>query len=362
MIVLSLPFDANFGWTEGWSHLSAEMQKLGSITEVGGPCGQADGVPVEFDDPVLTLLQGYNCLPLRPNAWSKKYHVGYGFPEESLLIKRYALNARRYFDYIVGGSTWCADNLRDAFDFPPVKAVIQGVDSDRFAPDPAWQPDPDKFVIYSGGKLELRKGQDVVLQAVGVMMQRHEDVHLLYDWHNPWAFSKNTLLATPFFSDIPDLSLARAFAKAGVDPGRVCGNNAKLATLDEMRTHYQQCDIGLFPNRAEAGTNMVLMQLMACGKPAIATYAHGHKDVLIPEDGLNLTHATPFLLAEQTDTGVIQKAMWFEPNLDEVVEKLDWAYEHRGALPIIGAVNRQRMQEFTWARCAREFTKICASA
>ena len=38
---------------------------------------------------------------------------------------------------------------------------------------------------------------------------------------------------------------------------------------------YQNTDVGIFPSRCEAGTNLVMMEYMACGKPAIATVGTG---------------------------------------------------------------------------------------
>ena len=38
---------------------------------------------------------------------------------------------------------------------------------------------------------------------------------------------------------------------------------------------YKNSDLGLFPNRCEGGTNLVLMEYMACGKPIVATRTDG---------------------------------------------------------------------------------------
>ena len=47
----------------------------------------------------------------------------------------------------------------------------------------------DKFVIFSGGKFEYRKGQDIVIRAVKVMQERHQDVVLINAWVNAWQQS-----------------------------------------------------------------------------------------------------------------------------------------------------------------------------
>ncbi len=53
---------------------------------------------------------------------------------------------------------------------------------------PAWR-DRDflagRFVVFSGGKFELRKGQDVV-RAYKVLQDHHPDLVLVNAWFNPW--------------------------------------------------------------------------------------------------------------------------------------------------------------------------------
>ncbi len=41
-------------------------------------------------------------------------------------------------------------------------------------------------MVFSGGKFELRKGQDVVIRAYRVLQDRHPDVMLVNAWFNPW--------------------------------------------------------------------------------------------------------------------------------------------------------------------------------
>ncbi len=39
-----------------------------------------------------------------------------------------------------------------------------------------------KFVVFSGGKLEFRKGQDLAVAAMRIFMQRHSDVVFITAW------------------------------------------------------------------------------------------------------------------------------------------------------------------------------------
>ena len=44
----------------------------------------------------------------------------------------------------------------------------------------------DRFVIFSGGKLEYRKGQDIVIAAFKIFQKRHPEALLITAWHNVW--------------------------------------------------------------------------------------------------------------------------------------------------------------------------------
>ena len=57
-------------------------------------------------------------------------------------------------------------------------------------------------MVFSGGKFELRKGQDVVIRAYRVLEDRHPDVMLVNAWFNPWpdVFVKGSVLLLLFTS------------------------------------------------------------------------------------------------------------------------------------------------------------------
>jgi glycosyltransferase involved in cell wall biosynthesis len=62
--------------------------------------------------------------------------------------------------------------------------VIQGIDLDLFKPA-AKRHLKDKFVIFSGGKLEYRKGQDILLKAFSKLATKYEGVVLITAWRSP---------------------------------------------------------------------------------------------------------------------------------------------------------------------------------
>ena len=115
-------------------------------------------------------------------------NVGVVFMENPLIDKEAFARASK-FDSVIAGSTWNGSVLRNA-GLGNVQVVLQGIDPTHFRPAPeSKRLFTDRFVIFSGGKLEYRKGQDIVLAAFKIFRQRRPDALLVTLWHNPWASS-----------------------------------------------------------------------------------------------------------------------------------------------------------------------------
>src|SRR5262249_29527648 len=130
------------------------------------------------------------------------------------------------FDHIADGSTWCADALRDA-GFNNVSVILQGVDR-RFFNTLGNEKDwlRDRFVVFSGGKLEFRKGQDLVIRAFAILQQRHKDVMLVNNWFNLWSWNAATIgyskhIQVPALSGDHISVVNQLMAHNGVDLSRV---------------------------------------------------------------------------------------------------------------------------------------------
>lgn len=208
--------------------------------------------PVPADHVLLHAL-GNDALPHNHTA-----RIGIIFFEEpptDRMIKR--LNA---YDIVITGSSWNEEVLKDC-GLTNVRTVIQGVDRSIFHPGPRRNLYPGKFLIFSGGKAEPRKGQDIVVQAFRVFAQRHPEAMLVTAWHSPW----------PHLAKGMDLDLSE-FADRVIDVGQV--PNGQMASV------YRECHVGLFPSRGEGGTNLVAMECVACGVPIVAYGGTGHRDLI----------------------------------------------------------------------------------
>jgi len=318
---LGQPADG-FGWGVANTNLVRELGKLCDVIV-------DTGSGTRFDAPAFVPVTDSALNPLRKIKRCPRV-MGYCFTEWPLTedAKR---NARLY-DVLFTGSTWNTNKLLAA-GIKQAHTLIQGVDFDRFPPQPPSAR--NGFVVYSGGKYELRKGQDIVLAAMRTFMKIHGDAVLLAAWHNPWAQSA--------------ASMTRSWLIDPKDPFKDLPQDRVMALPpvpnDQMPAIYRQAHIGLFPNRCEAGTNMVLMEFMASGRPVIATHAHGHTDMTCGDGVLRLPAGSP------------DPAGWANPNVSDVLSLLERAYTRRDQLSAWGAQCRQHVEQFTWAASAQRIFK-----
>jgi glycosyltransferase involved in cell wall biosynthesis len=283
--------------------------------------------------------------------------VGYTFFEDNLIIAQFIEEARRRYDTVVTGSRWCEQYLRH-YGLKEVTTIVQGVDSTIFHPLTCGKEYlRDQFVVFSGGKFELRKGQDLVIRAFKALQDRHRDILLVNAWHNRWSFSVDTMRESRYIRfqrrwGSLAANINRCLVDNGIDLERVLSLAPRSNLM--MARIYRNTDVGLFPNRCEGGTNLVLMEYMACGKPAIASFVSGHKDVLSPQNSIRIEATQPLTIRGREG----DSALWDEPDLEETIAHLEWAYQNRERLTPIGRRAAEDMGRFTWKKAAEEFHQI----
>lgn len=121
-----------------------------------------------------------------------------------------------------------------------------------------------------------------------------------------------------------------------------------------MARVYANSDVGLFPNRCEGGTNLVMMEYMACGKPVVATQSTGHSDIVTEHNALVVRNQGEITLRR----GGEPIARWPQPDLNDVIDKLEFAYQNREQLRVLGRRAAADLGQLTWARTAREFQTV----
>ena len=362
-IIFALPYDPKFAWCAGWGILLEAMRSRAAgrspYTEIRfDPKWGSELFPIDFPAPLLTMVQSINMLPLWPHLRSASRNVGIAVPCEALELPRYILNAHRYFDRLISNSSWSASMIQEA-GFSDVTTIIHGA-GPGFTPGPFRLHRRDApFIIFSAGKLELRKSQDIVIQAVGHMMREHKDVQFICDWYNPWPETAKSIQATQLFQKYQGKSTVSIMRACGIDFARTRMLQTESSTVEEHEAEkleaMRSCDVGVFPNRAEACCNALMREVMACGKPVVALYAHSQADVLDKDDPCICTSYDPLIISN----GKYATSEWFEPNLDEFIAKLEWVYANRDKSRAIGAANADRLKPLTMDSVAAQYLSVC---
>jgi len=381
MFYLILPIGKYHGWGICGKYITQEMSSMADIKLITYNFSEKNADPLDYyflkskfvgfeeaeqfkngKELNLPVLQGIygDMLPWEVKTRGK-FKVGYTFFEDNILNEEYIKNARENFDIVVTGSSWCEEILRN-YGLNNVKTVIQGIDPQIFnSCNNEKKYFSDKFVIFSGGKFELRKGQDLVIKAFKILQDKYKDVVLVNSWYNMWPNSLKTMKASPRINFsiksndyIPMIN--QILTDNGVDLKRIV--TLSPAPNTSMAQIYKNTDIGLFPNRCEGGTNLVLMEYMACGKPVIASYNSGHKDILTTQNSIMLKNMQPIKIND----GKADIAIWETPNLDELISQLEWAYQNRGKLKEIGNNAGNDLAQLTWRKTAEGFYEILKQA
>ncbi len=243
---------------------------------LGHPSRTPDDVPCVR----LCPLGNYGIGPTLPPKGENVTDVGFCFFEDTYLDREAVARFNSYTKVLVG-SSWNRD-LLVAAGVRDVRLCFQGVDRSLFHPGPKSGLWAGRFAIFSGGKLEFRKGQDIVVAAFRDFKAKHKEALLITAWYNAWP---NTMVGIdamgyvkgrPTFanglSDLPAWLEANGIAKQDhIDLG--------LIEPPYLAQAMRECDCAVFPNRAEGGTNLVAMEAIACGLLTMTSPATGHADL-----------------------------------------------------------------------------------
>jgi glycosyltransferase involved in cell wall biosynthesis len=248
------------------------------------------------------------------------------------------------YDLVVAGSRWNQQMLREA-GVTSVELVLQAVDQAYFHPAPRRGLLRDRFIIFTGGKLEFRKGQDLVLRAFRIFAEHHPDALLLTSWSSPWPGLAASLaacegVAPPVWDKEGNVDVRAWGARNGIDPDQLL--DIGVLPNRAMPRVMREADIALFTSRAEGGTNLVAMECMACGVPTVVSANTGHLDLLGEGAAVPLTR--------QASLSGASHRGWGESDVDEIVAVLERAYDDRDAAQEQGARGADFMKTLTWPR------------
>ena len=277
-------------------------------------------------------------------------NLGLTFFESTFFSDKSRERAKSY-PLIIAGSTWNRMVL-DQAGIGPTALVLQGVDQTAFHPAPKAGWFAGRFAVFSGGKLEYRKGQDLVIKAFRVFAGRHPDAVLVTAWASPWPDVARSLNADPSLTPVsfrPNGTLdVPAWAAAnGIAPEQLIDLGAQPNSA--MPRLYREMDVGLFPNRCEGGTNLVAMECMACGVPVILSQNTGHLDLVALD--------RCFPLEQQSSIDGPDHLGWGESNVEEIIETLEAVRRNKAGSLARAACGAAFMNEMTWADTARQLVE-----
>lgn len=370
-VAMTLPVDAYTGW--GVYGLNLAMQSLSrgvvpvmlvppewkslsplqravlahaepARQEFARSAAKRTGQQIELDYPLLRSFGNQFEGTKFPWAIAGTRNIASVFLENPALSPQ-ALEQAGSFDKIIAGSNWNGQVLQK-HGLKNVAVVLQGVDPSLFHPAPRSGLWKNHFVIFSGGKLEYRKGQDLVVAALRKFCRTHTDAVLIFAWWNKNPQTMREIDRAGLVSGSP----------AALPDGRV-GFGDWLQQHDIHRfvdlgpvLNWQigpltrEADVALFPNRAEGGTNLVAMECMASGVPTILSANTGHLDIISDEVCYPLHNqgpcrATPWYSSIEG---------WGESSVDEIVETLERVYRDRDQAARHGAAAAEAMRQISW--------------
>ncbi|HEY1719835.1 MAG TPA: tetratricopeptide repeat protein [Magnetospirillaceae bacterium] len=274
-----------------------------------------------------------------------KHNIGVLFIEDTTVDDQVKERAKRY-ELLIAGSTWNKEVLDGGNCGTPIKVVLQGVDRTLFHPAPRTGLFKDRFVVFSGGKLEYRKGQDVALLAFRIFAERHPEALMVTAWHSPWPDLARALTGNNRIAPVPFSGGKADLAGWAAANGIPADNFVDLGQVpnSQMPTILRECDAGLFTNRGEGGTNLVAMECMASGVPCILSANTGHFDLIKDNTCVPLTRQS-----KVPPHGTFLTDGWGESDVEEAVEALETLWRDRQQAAVIGQAGAALLAGMSWS-------------
>lgn len=309
--------------------------------------GQTQG-PFDFD---ILMALGNNFVSSFPAGRGKR-DIGVIFFEDTN-FKPEAVEVARKYHVIVTGCSWCEKILRDR-GLTNITTVLQGVDDRLFHLAPRTGLFKNRFMIFSGGKLEFRKGQDIVLAAFKKFHARHSDAALVTAWHNLWPQSAQSIVMGGLVDNSPKVVDNGMLDINGwlVGNGLPMGSFLDLGIVPNlfMPQVLREMDAAVFPNRCEGGTNLVAMECMACGLPVVLSANTGHMDIIRPDNCYTLQNQKPINVP-----GTVGTEGWTQSDPDELVDRLEEIYAARSQAMRKGMAAANFMMGLNWSAQLEKF-------
>jgi glycosyltransferase involved in cell wall biosynthesis len=258
------------------------------------------------------------------------------------------------YDILLTGSNWNKEVIRELSGRDAV-VINEGIDVDIFYPSYDSQRD-DRFKIFSGGKVEYRKGQDCVMKVFSIFQRRHPEAVLVTAWQSHWP---TISLGTRGAKDAPLkqqenglLDILGWFEQNGCASSNVI--DVGLVSNMELASIMRNCHVSLQLSRAEACTNLPVKEAMACGLPVISSVNTGMYDLLNESNAFQVKCKPTCKFRDWGTQG------WGEPDLDQALDHLENVYTNYQQAKLVGnkAATFIRLQGRTWSDFSKKMETL----
>ena len=227
----------------------------------------------DFDAPCLNIWHQFDLAN----------HIGYGkyvaYPFFELdTLKPLEIHHLNYPDELIVSSEWARLIVEQNGVTTKTNVIPPGVDLIKFNPNKQYDSNyhNDNTVFLNCGKWEVRKGHDILVDVFNDAFEPTDNVEL-------WMMPTNVFLNETETKAWESLYLNSNMGRAG-----------KIKILPWCKTHGEvaatmaKADCGVFPARAE-GFNLELLEILALGKPVIATYYSAHTEFINNDNAYLIT-------------------------------------------------------------------------
>lgn len=311
---------------------------------------------LSFNHPVLHgVSTDFAGFAGQDRIWGKP-NVGCAAIEHMVCTPHGRAIAKNY-DMFIAISRWNADYLK-SLNVGPVYLRFQGIDPALFHPLPKSDLYKDRFVIFSGGKFEYRKGQDIVVAAFKRFREKHPEALLVACWQNLLPADEAAFAAAGHVQGVPQPAASYGLE---ITPWLLKQGLPSDSFIDLPFTHnllmplvLRECDMALFPNRCEGGTNLVAMEAAACGVPTYVADNTGQKDLV------ELIGFPAFSHQGTVKTSPVMDTIddWGETDVDEVVQAMEHVYTQRQAAQTAALQVADRLKNWDWGSLNEKLLRV----
>jgi len=349
------PFNGNIGYAVEDRGFVAGLVKNGvnvsaipdrSIQngEDGGEIRKALKSPEEINPEAVAVSHTYpRGTEIASFHGSRRYNYSV---LETTKIPESWVNALNTLDGAITATKW-GKKVYEKCGVENVSVAPHGVDTVKFSPFnlPIENlENDDRFKFLCVGKMEERKGYDVLLKAFGEEFGGGDEAALILSCHNPFIRDFNVYremmrIEAPSYKNVEVLSPNL--------PG------ALMARL------YASVDCFALPTRGE-GWGLPITEAMASKLPVIATGWSGPTEYMTDKNSYKLDYE---LVDVPEGNSFWEKSEWAEPSVEHLRSLMREVFDNREEAEKRAKQGMKDMQEkFTWTKAAEKMAKACKVA